>query len=118
MVSEQVYCGGTIMKRKTRILCAAVITTVCMALALAFLPALLHGNDARPAAPAHKLVIHEWGTFTSFAGSDGVNLEFRPLVTNDLPRFIMNPSSQSASPFLKSLSKDQYVALQRMETPV
>ena len=62
------------------------------------LPALLHGYDA-PARPRRlgKLVVHEWGTFTSFAGSDGVNLEFRPLVTNDLPPFMMNPFSQPGS---------------------
>src|SRR5262249_32048838 len=64
-----------------------------------------------------KLVVHEWGTFTSFAGSDGVNLEFRPLVTSDLPRFIMNPYSQPGSPTSLFL-KDRFVARQRMETPV
>src|SRR5258708_29049188 len=27
-----------------------------------------------------KLIVHEWGTFTNFAGSDGVYLDYRPLV--------------------------------------
>lgn len=63
-----------------------------------------------------KLIVHEWGTFTSFSGSDGVKLEFRPLVDNDLPSFVLDRSRQSGlmNPFRKlSLS-----VLQRMETPV
>jgi hypothetical protein len=58
--------------------------------------------------------VHEWGTFTSFAGSDGVNLEFRPLLTRDLPNFILTPQFPDGNPFLK----ERYVARQRMETPV
>ncbi len=27
-----------------------------------------------------RLVVHEWGTFTNFSGSDGVKLEYRPLI--------------------------------------
>jgi len=40
-------------------------------------------NDlpARNAEPTFAgLTVHEWGTFTSFSGSDAVKLEFRPLV--------------------------------------
>ena len=103
------------MNRRTRILWAGALTAGCAAMALVFLPPVLHGDHAGQAAPADRFVVHEWGTFTSFAGSDGVNLEFRPLVTDDLPRFIMNPFSQPGSnPFIKQ----NYVALQRMETPV
>src|SRR5256884_9075430 len=43
-------------------------------------------------ANAHKddlLVVHEWGTFTSIAGKDGVALEWRPLNgATDLPKFV------------------------------
>lgn len=39
-------------------------------------------------ARADGLVVHEWGTFTNFSGSDGVHLDFRPLVGEDLPRFV------------------------------
>ena len=70
-------------------------------------------NDDQDAAP---LVVHEWGTFTSFSGSDGVKLEFRPLVDNDLPAFVYNWSGLSAIPF--RVSKTVVRALQRMETPV
>ena len=42
---------------------------------------------ATPASPAPRLVVHEWGTFTSFSGSDGVPVSFRPNY-NDLPSFV------------------------------
>lgn len=77
---------------------------------------------ASPAAPVPgsppvegELIVHEWGTFTSFSGSDGVRLEFRPLVDNDLPDFVIDRATQSGkSIFLKSAIR----ARQRMETPV
>ena len=35
------------------------------------------------------LVVHEWGTFTSIAGKNGVALEWKPLNgTSDLPSFV------------------------------
>jgi hypothetical protein len=105
------------MSRSTRTIWAGGIATGCVVIALVLLPAILHGDDCRQASRPGKLIVHEWGTFTSFAGSNGVNLEFRPLVTNDLPRFIMNPFKQPGS-LTRLLLKDQFVALQRMETPV
>ena len=65
-----------------------------------------------PAASEHPLIVHEWGTFTSFSGSDGIQLDFRPLVDNDLPAFVYSPSS------LNPFTKRQIFARQRMETPV
>jgi hypothetical protein len=67
-------------------------------------------------SPTQKFVVHEWGTFTSFSGSDGVKLEFRPLIDNDLPEFIFNRAEQSGlqNPF----GKGAFTVLQRMETPV
>ena len=72
-------------------------------------------------SPQHNVeqddfVVHEWGTFTSFSGSDGMKLEFRPLVDSDLPPFVLNRARQSG--VLNPLSKTQYLAFQRMETPV
>ncbi|MBN9120192.1 MAG: hypothetical protein J0I06_13685, partial [Planctomycetes bacterium] len=49
-----------------------------------------------PAPPA-RLVAHEWGTFTSFSGSDGVPVAFQPNNT-DLPNFVYfqgNPDSKA-----------------------
>jgi hypothetical protein len=62
------------------------------------------------------LIVHEWGTFTSFSGSDGVRLEFRPLVNEDLPPFVLDRFLQSGvnNPFTKS----QIRVRMRMETPV
>ncbi|MDZ4688394.1 MAG: hypothetical protein SH850_25245 [Planctomycetaceae bacterium] len=70
-------------------------------------------RDATP-DQAVPLIVHEWGTFTSFSGSDGVKLEFRPLEERDLPGFVFNRSRHS----LPSLSKNSIPAIQRMETPV
>lgn len=64
------------------------------------------------------LTVHEWGTFTSIAGSDGQAIEWRPLTgPSDLPCFVtaLNPSSikislAGAIPVIK--------ATVRMETPV
>lgn len=63
-----------------------------------------------------KFVVHEWGTFTSFSGSDSVKLEFRPLVDVDLPKFVLDRQQQSGE--ANPLSKVDTRALQRMETPV
>lgn len=61
------------------------------------------------------LIVHEWGTFTSYSGADGGRLEFRPLFDDDLPPFVLDRSSSSGFGFL---SKVSYRALVRMETPI
>jgi hypothetical protein len=40
-----------------------------------------------PTKDGGKLVVHEWGTFSTFSGSDGKNLKFNPY-DNDLPDFV------------------------------
>jgi hypothetical protein len=70
-----------------------------------------HEVVANPEAP---LIVHEWGTFTSFSGSDGVKLEFRPLEERDLPGFVYDRFRQSVG----YLGKYSIPAIQRMETPV
>lgn len=40
-----------------------------------------------PPAAASRLVAHEWGTFTSFSGSDGIPTRFTPN-NEDLPNFV------------------------------
>src|SRR5688572_7742599 len=49
-------------------------------------PAVAH-VPARPPA-AGGVVVHEWGTFTGFAGSDGVHLPFHSTIGGDLPSFV------------------------------
>src|SRR6266566_2674421 len=64
-------------------------------------------------------VAHEWGTFTSVQGGDGVLLDWRPLETSQLPKFVYDwtrPGIGRQGPVL--LGKGAMVARQRMETPV
>ncbi|HEX3086685.1 MAG TPA: hypothetical protein VHP99_19265, partial [Pyrinomonadaceae bacterium] len=65
-----------------------------------------------------RLVVHEWGTFTSIAGKDGVALEWRPLNgASDLPKFVH--SMQGPDPGLRHANgKAELTAAVRMETPV
>jgi len=58
---------------------------------------------------AKKFVAHEWGTFSTFSGSDGAYLKFCPN-ENDLPGFV-----NSRHNFVKGGLTDAYVSL---ETPV
>jgi hypothetical protein len=63
---------------------------------------------------------HEWGTFTSVQGADGVLLEWYPLESSRLPAFVyswMQPGVSRQLPAQLGLSKGM-PALQRMETPV
>ncbi len=71
------------------------------------------GEAGPSAASAGRLVVHEWGTFTRFSGSDGVPVGFQPNNT-DLPGFIYY---QEGDPNSKAdrLVRDGTVS---METPV
>jgi hypothetical protein len=64
-------------------------------------------------------IAHEWGTFTSVQGADGVLLDWRPLEKSDLPGFVYDwtrPGLDRQSTLL--LTKAAMVTRQRMETPV
>ena len=67
-------------------------------------------------------VAHEWGTFTSVQGADGVQLDWNPLTTTELPSFVYDrnyPEGKRGKPNLGLLlSKTAFVARQRLETPV
>jgi len=69
---------------------------------------------------ADRLVVHEWGTFTSIAGRDGVALEWRPLNgPSDLPKFVH--TIQEGNDGLRHRTvqgKENMTARVRMETPV
>ncbi|MDB6124423.1 MAG: hypothetical protein JWQ71_3416 [Pedosphaera sp.] len=67
------------------------------------------------------LVIHEWGTFTSVQGSDGVLLAWKPLETSKLPGFVhdwQKPGLNRRSAHWSVFGKGSMVTLQRMETPI
>ncbi|HUR46794.1 MAG TPA: hypothetical protein VMZ27_13030 [Candidatus Saccharimonadales bacterium] len=63
-------------------------------------------------------VAHEWGTFTSVQGSDAVQLEWSPLVSSELPKFVYNCNSAGKKPGRSFDVKSSFLTLQRMETPV
>jgi hypothetical protein len=65
----------------------------------------------------NRLIVHEWGTFTSIAGKDGVALEWRPLNgSSDLPKFVH--SMQDGRGLRHGPTKGDFRTLVRMETPV
>lgn len=69
-----------------------------------------------------KFVAHEWGTFTSVQGADGVQLEWNPFVVAELPGFVYDRNRPNHEPHPMSFStygaKTAFMARQRMETPV
>jgi hypothetical protein len=77
------------------------------------------GAVAFTASDAGDYVAHEWGTFTSVQGTDGALMDWRPLATSDLPKFVHDwtrPGLNRQSPLLST--KAALVTRQRMETPV
>src|SRR5829696_2529580 len=66
-----------------------------------------------------RLVVHEWGTFTSIAGKDGVALDWRPLNgPSDLPKFVHTLQGGSRGLRHRVAGKESITARVRMETPV
>src|SRR5437773_12097611 len=94
---------------KTKLLSSLVLLTMQLR--------IFAGSDA-----AQDLVAHEWGTFTSVQGADGIQLEWNPLVTTELPKFVYEIGRPTGNPRLQPLasysSKGAMVTLQRLETPV
>jgi hypothetical protein len=71
--------------------------------------------------PNGGYVAHEWGTFTSVQGADGVPLEWNPLTSSQLPGFVHDWSKPLGDPrrHLTGFGgKTAFRTLQRMETPV
>ncbi|MEZ4269287.1 MAG: hypothetical protein R3F39_23260 [Myxococcota bacterium] len=75
-----------------------------------------------PAAPtAAALIAHEWGTFTSLQGSDGVTLEGLHHEDEPLPPFVHGRCSAMPSclhPGQKSVEEIPEGVTQKLETPV
>lgn len=88
--------------------------------------------DAKAAKDADRLVVHEWGTFTSISGASGAALEWRPLGgKDDLPKFVYSKVSGEGRAQVghglrsvrcaekgKCNHKSCVVGTVRMETPV
>jgi hypothetical protein len=65
------------------------------------------------------LVVHEWGTFTSIAGRNGVALDWRPLNgPSDLPTFVYNVNGNEGYRGTRGFSGKGEISRVRMETPV
>jgi hypothetical protein len=72
------------------------------------------------ASVSNRLVVHEWGTFTSVAGEDGIAIDWRPLTgPSDLPSFVYTVDDISGRDGLRfrPLGKGESGTV-RMETPV
>ena len=68
-----------------------------------------------------RYVAHEWGTFTSVQGTDGVLLDWRPLESSRLPKFVYDwrkPGLGRQPGAQVFPGKSAMLTLQRMETPV
>jgi hypothetical protein len=79
----------------------------------------LHFAAASPASGDY--VAHEWGTFTSVQGADGIQLEWNPLIVSDLPKFVYDrnrPHAGAKAGRALPPVKLGFTTLQRMETPV
>jgi hypothetical protein len=65
---------------------------------------------------------HEWGTFTSVQGADGIQMEWNPFVAAELPQFVYDrnrPNHEAnRQNFALFAGKTAFAARQRMETPV
>src|SRR5436190_2157956 len=76
--------------------------------------------DAKPSP--NDLVVHEWGTFTSIAGKNGVAIDWRPLNgSSDLPKFVYKENDEKGfrgTYKAKLNGKDMLLVKVRMETPV
>jgi hypothetical protein len=94
---------------KTKLLIGSAI-----AIAVSSLMVLADSGDKK------GLIVHEWGTFTSFQGGDGVLLSWKPLVTSALPKFVYDWKNPGLARHNYSLfvNKGEMITLQRMETPV
>ena len=71
--------------------------------------------------PDPGFVTHEWGTFTSVQGADGVQMDWNPLVAPDLPKFVYDFTKVRRKPRFPAFSvagKTAITCTQRLETPV
>lgn len=81
-----------------------------------------HKQAAHRAHGADRLVVHEWGTFTSLQGSSGVELDGMQHEGEALPDFVHSFARTVPSPFRAMGNSSRNVRVRRtrskMETPV
>jgi hypothetical protein len=77
--------------------------------------------EERSAPPQGGFVVHEWGTFTTFAGADGTPRQFTTRIGEKLPSFIYTRPRQAGDEEghkIALIGKFDRESLVRMETPV
>lgn len=78
-------------------------------------PEITQADSLKPGG----LVVHEWGTFTSIAGKDGVAIDWRPLNgASDLPEFVYTEAEADGFRETYKDGEKGSLARVRMETPV
>jgi hypothetical protein len=107
--------GDTAMRNFLRLIVVLlVVVTGILAVAIK-----VRKSTSGTVPPKDRLVAHEWGTFTSIAGKDGVALEWRPLNgATDLPKFVHSTQGGADRGLRHGSGKDVNAATIRMETPV
>ncbi|MGC2236855.1 MAG: hypothetical protein WA584_11890 [Pyrinomonadaceae bacterium] len=94
-----------------------------LALTLTLLDFSIPKKSEAKSKPA-DLIVHEWGTFTSIAGRNGIALDWRPLNgASDLPKFVYNKDENEGfrgtyGEKIVTGQKGSIIAKIRMETPV
>ncbi len=103
-----------------KIAAVLVVAGAAVALVASFdsLPLAQGGQDASKP----DFVVHEWGTFTSMQGSDGVTLEGLQHEEEELPSFVYSRTEVRECPLRdrghKGLEVDVTKVTEKMETPV
>ncbi len=78
-----------------------------------------HPEKSQAQTSPNDLVVHEWGTFTSVAGKNGVAIDWRPLNgASDLPSFVYTSADKKGWRGSYNDPGKGRVAKVRMETPV
>ncbi len=84
--------------------------------------ALLVASFVVSAEAKDAFVAHEWGTFTSVQGADGVQIQWTPSIKTDLPEFVYSRDGANGGfrnvTLLDTLGKGVMTSFVRMETPV
>ncbi len=97
----------------------AIATGFC---AIGVTALLFAQSPTQTRAEADRLVVHEWGTFTSMQGSDGVILEGLQREEEALPDFVYSRTKVRECPLrqygYKGLEVPATHVTQKMETPV
>jgi hypothetical protein len=97
---------------KTKLFCGIALAALAVSLSL------FASSNAK-----EEFVAHEWGTFTSVQGADGIQIEWNPLIKTDLPEFVYSRNVNQGGfagryPVLNPFGKDGMPSFVRMETPV